>query len=136
PSFPTRRSADLALAVLVVILGEARIVDVHLTDAGELLRRRLLAAPGVGDPLEVTAGDLLHLLARRGLPGLVRLGVVGRDGLLPALELALLVLRQRAPPAVAALVGLLAPPLDDFVLVLRVVEAVERFVCHDRLPFL
>ncbi len=55
---------------------------------------------------------------------------LGGDVQLVLLEAGLVGIRQGPPPAVAAVVGVPAPPFDHFFLVARVVESVEHFLGH------
>src|SRR5512144_1661650 len=118
------------LAVPVVDLREAGILDVHLAEPGELLRRRSPALPAGLDPLVVPSHERLHLVAVWTSPGRVRPPELGGDLERPTPEVVLLVPRQRAPPLRTLVVGRATPALDHLVPVPRAVEAVENLVGH------
>src|SRR5690606_37307996 len=118
-----------------VVRRKPRIGGVHVAQPEDVLTCRALAVPGrarnAGQPLDVLPGELLRLGAGRvgAAPGGQRPALVEFLG--APTERRALGLAHTAPPAVAGLVSVRVPALDDLVLVLRVVEPVEHLVRHE-----
>src|SRR5690606_3719825 len=102
--------------------------EVFLRRAGRAAAWRARYA---AEPVELALGERLGFVSCRVDAAVCRIGPGFAELLHDLLPVALLGVAQRAPPAIALCVSILAPTLLDLLPVLGVVEAVKHVFCHE-----